>query len=253
MQSYFKILLSILLLSTSISSHAAIILTLEQPGIALRTIATDTVVENFNSLANSKIKKSYTNSFGTYSVSSGNINIQKASKWGGANGTGSYLFVPGGGNGVQLTFTVPVNYFGFWWSAGDDANRLEIQTRDTVLEFTTLDILNSPALTSLHFGNPFWKNPASPKDYSAHWQPFAFVNLFTDSAQDAITAIRFYGSNFESDNHTVSTQQLQTTGARVSTLGVTAVSAPSAATLLGFTLLLLTRRQRKLKNPCLLK
>ena len=253
MQFYFKILLSMACISASISTHAAIILTLEQPGVTLPTGTTSTVVEDFNGLANRNIKKSYTNSFGTYSVTSGNINIQKASKWGGADGLGSYLFIPGGGDGVQLTFSVPVNYFGFWWSAGDDANTLEIQTRNNVLEFTTSDILNSPALTSLHFGNPFWKNPASPKDYAANWQPFTFVNLFAESALDTITAIRFYGSNFESDNHTISTQRLQTTGARVSTLGVTAVPAPSTVVLFSASLLLLAMRQRKHKNLCIVK
>jgi hypothetical protein len=253
MQSYFKILLSMACISASISAHAAIILTLEQPGMALRTSTTNTVVEDFNSLANNSIKKSYTNSFGTYSVTSGNINIQKASKWGGADGKGSYLFLPGGGEGVKLTFSAPVSYFGFWWSAGDDANRLEIQTRSNVLEFTTSDILNSPALTPLHFGNPFWKNPTSHKEYTANWQPFAFVNLFAESALDTITAIRFYGSNFESDNHTISTQPLQTTGARVSTLGVTAVSAPSTMALFSAALLLLATRQRKHKNLCILE
>ncbi|WP_269518692.1 Npun_F0296 family exosortase-dependent surface protein [Alteromonas sp. BMJM2] len=225
LRSKISILAFVALLSSA--TNAAVILTLESPTLALTSASQNTLLEDFDTVASSAFLNAYTTAFGTYSTTSGGVSVNNANMWGGAGGNGKYLYVPGGGSSLTLTFKQPVGYFGFWWSAGDDRNKLSIETSKQTLDFTTSDILSSPALSSLHFGNPFWLNPASPAQYAASWQPFAFVNLFADSQVDAMKSITFYGSNFETDNHTVNASILGQTGLTVSTLGVTTVPAPS--------------------------
>lgn len=212
--------------------NAALLFTLSPAGLDNAQTTATTNVETFDGLKPGRLSENYVNEFGVYSVTKGKAKVNHANLWGGAGGVGNYLFIPRGGNEVTLTFNQPVGYFGFWWSAGDAGNKLAVQTRSQSVEFTTADIRFSPALTSQHYGNPFWGNPASPEQYAARHEPFAFINLFADSPRDFIESIRFYGSNFESDNHTVTTQILPVAGVTVSRFGSTPVPEPSSLALI---------------------
>ena len=220
----------------SANAQGALIFTLSDPEEEFANTNKPTVVETFESWQRGNFRGSYTNSFGTYTATKGKGKINKANRWGGSGGSGQYLFIPGGGNEMSLDFLQPVGYFGFWWSAGDARNRLSVTTRSQVVEFTTSDILNSPALTAAHYGNPSWGNPASPAQFDVKWEPFAFVNLFADSNLDEIISIKFYGSNFESDNHTIVRDIVKPSGTAFASFGTTAVPAPSGIALLAMAL-----------------
>lgn len=227
------------------NAHGALIFTLSAPEEQYASTTSPTIVETFDDWQSGKFTGTKTNAFGTYEATRGKVKINSANKWGGSGGSGKYLFIPRGGNEMTLTFTQPVGYFGFWWSAGDGGNRLGVKTRTQDFEFSTSDILNSPSLTAAHYGNPSWGNPSSPAQYHANWEPFAFVNLFADTRLDEIESIRFYGSNFESDNHTVIRQLIRPTGARIAQFGVTAVPSPASFSLLAMALAFLVIRRRK--------
>lgn len=227
--------------------RAGLIFTLSDPEVATGPSDVMTSVESFDGLASGRIAGDIVTDYGVYRVLQGGVRLNTANKWGGADGTGNYLFIPNGGE-IELTFNVPVGYFGFWWSAGDGGNKLTVNTLSETLDFTTSDIRNSPALTPEHFGNPFWGNPASRDDYHASWEPFAFVNLFAESAADAITSIRFHGYNFESDNHTALQTILPSSGAFVSRVGAQSVPEPGTIALLSFALLFVFKQRKSIKH-----
>ena len=241
-----KTLVALFALSLSLFSSplfAGLIFTLSDPDIAVGPAGASSV-ETFDRQSRGRISDSIVTDFGVYRVLQSGARINGANKWGGANGNGNYLFIPAGGE-IELTFNNSVGYFGFWWSAGDAGNKLTVNTMSETLEFTTSDILNSPALMPEHFGNPFWGNPDSRDDYHASWEPFAFVNLFAETAADALTSIRFYGSNFESDNHTVLNTLLPSSGAFISRVGTQAVPEPGTLALFSFALLIMYRKTQK--------
>jgi hypothetical protein len=117
----------------------------------------------------------------------------------------------------------PVGYFGFWWSAGDGNNRLEVTRADGSVEtFTTQSIINSPALQGSpdgngvgvvdgHFGNPTTNSPPGVNGQNSG-EAYAFVNIYALDEASKITSVRFItsGSGFESDNHTICTELIDT-------------------------------------------
>jgi len=109
----------------------------------------------------------------------------------------------------------PASYFGFWWSAGDQYNRVDLYSGSTLYAtFSTQDILtflnngngNITALngttypTKSYFGNP---NRASGSNDST--EPFVYVSFVITGV--SINKLAFYNlstaSAFESDNHSV--------------------------------------------------
>jgi len=233
--------LAVIVIAASISLatfplRAGLIFTLSEPGAANSSLRAINSVESFDNQSQGRIKESIVTDYGTYRVTQGDARINRASKWGGAVGSGNYLFIPSGGE-LELTFNSVVGYFGFWWSAGDRGNKLTVNTLSETLDFTTSDILDSPALMPEHFGNPFWQNPNSRDQYHASWEPFAFVNLFAESGSDLITSIRFHGSNFESDNHTVLGTILPSSGTFISRIGAQPVPEPDTLALFAIALL----------------
>jgi hypothetical protein len=152
---------------------------------------------------------------GTYEGSSGSASIQKDIKWGAAYGVGKYLFIkstigqsPEDNPGVTLTFDDPVAYFGFWWSAGDYNNKLTVTLTDgTEIYVETGLIYQSAGYDSRiasqggHMGSPTNKY----LDQNSG-EPYAYLNLYANDEQRKIATVRFHGKNFETDNHTVSTE-----------------------------------------------
>jgi hypothetical protein len=142
---------------------------------------------------------------GTYSV--GTV-ILPADLYGGAGGGGRYAAVINGTGGYTVSLAahgIPgVNYFGFWLSALDAGNQLELLRAGMVVAaFTPSDLLAAVGAcpgSSAYCGNP----NAAFLGQDAH-EPFAFVNLVDMSGY--FDGVRFAEApavgNYESDDHTV--------------------------------------------------
>ncbi|WP_026972774.1 hypothetical protein [Aliagarivorans marinus] len=223
-------------LAMSASAHAGLILTIEEAGIQDSQVTGTKIVENFDEWGEGSFVEDVETEIGTYSVLSGSGNIVPHGQYGGADGEGNYLFTSRGGNQIELVFDQPISYFGFWWSAGDGGNLLDVDTLNNSHHFTTQAIYDAEALSDAHMGNPNTNYLGKNKR-----EPYAFVNLFATDQQSRIESIRFYGSNFESDNHTVVVTPLQQVRGRV----VSDVNEPPVAALMAGLLGLLLLRRKK--------
>ena len=198
---------------------------LSAPGVQSSTV-TGAATETFDALSTGTHTSAYvsTAGIGTYTGSStGLFAIVAHDEYGGATDsnhtTPTNYFALGSQSGstsaVYLTLTQPASYVGFWWSAGDQYNRVALYSGSTLYgTFSTADLLrflnngsgtinaiNGTAYqTSAYFGNP---NMASGSNDSG--EPFAYVSFTITGA--TIDKIAFYntssGTGFESDNHSV--------------------------------------------------
>jgi hypothetical protein len=176
-------------------AQAGIVVTAELPGLQMTTVA-GAVTETFDSVALGLITNYVSPALGgTYT--SGEVIV--ADQYGGAGNVGRYDVI---GLGAGTTLTTPQvldfpsgrTYFGFWWSAMDDANIVEFLGVDgaSLGAFDAATIISTVALTSAYLGNP--NTGQQPSHY------FAYVN-FTATDGDLIGKVVFRGNNFETDNH----------------------------------------------------
>lgn len=149
---------------------------------------------------------------GTYSTLNGTNKCYNAGFYGGADGTGTYASTSNStdnaGNGLRLVLTEDRRYVGFWWSAGNNPNRVQLY-RDGTLEatFTVQDLtaqLTTPtSAVADYFGNPNTGFNSDTVANAAGWnEPYAFVHLRYSAGFDEI---RFNGRGFEFDNLTLRT------------------------------------------------
>jgi hypothetical protein len=102
------------------------------PPAAQSTTVTGATTETFDTLTAGTIYTSYVSAIGSYS---GPIGIMAFDVYGGATDSShtsptNYFGVGKDSNStspVTLTLTHPVSYFGFWWSAGDQYNRVDLR------------------------------------------------------------------------------------------------------------------------------
>lgn len=194
------------------SAQASLLFTIEDAYIEESQISDPKQVETFDDWTTGTFNSTITAEFGEYEVLSGVPQIKAANVYGGAGGDGNYLFVsPQQNTQVLLTFNDPVGYFGFWWSAGDAGNKLQVETFKTTYEFTTADVFQGDALTINHYGNTNFSGGNGG-------EPYGFLNLYATSDEYKIKSIKFYGSNFESDNHTVAANLQNPTGTVIVTV-----------------------------------
>ena len=198
---------------------------LSQPGAQSTTVA-GAVTETFDALSTGTYTSPYVSiaGIGTYTGSSSDpFAILATDEYGGAVDSGSstptnYFAVgnaTNSSNPAYLTFTQPVSYFGFWWSAGDQYNRVALYSGSTLCgSFSTADLLRflnggsgtikanngTDYQASAYFGNP---NITSSNNDST--EPFAYVSFSITGV--TITQVAFYNTStssaFESDNHSV--------------------------------------------------
>jgi hypothetical protein len=163
---------------------------------------------------------------------SGDIACGSANQYGGAFATGSYvapLNIDDWENHQwTLTFTNRQEYVGFWWSAGNDANYVQLLDESgnpildprfsaqslyqTIFQSNTRDcIVNN--LVNAYCGNPnrAWENydyvpqhnfgPNSTWRRGVPTETYAFIHMRYD---DGFYGVRFSGNGFELDNVTIS-------------------------------------------------
>jgi len=126
--------------------------------------ASGATIEDFNSYTNNTnpcASSGFTRGVATFSgdctVADGELNSPLEGKWGGANtssatptvgGTAS-KWVSARNNPLTITFSTPVRYFGFWWSAGGAGDTVEIYDPSNAL----LATFNSTTLNGVFVTN----------------------------------------------------------------------------------------------------
>ncbi len=171
--------------------------------------------ENFNAFSTGIQSASGSTAVGAYT--SDDFRISNADQFGGAGGS-RYPAIPFGSTTgyLDVTFSSPNKYIGFWWSAGNPGNIAEFFSGGSkVAEFDTAylntflgaanTVPNSGSGTSSSLGgttytnNDYW---GTGSYYSG--SPFAYINLLTRNGIGDFDQVRFSGSGFEFDNVTVS-------------------------------------------------
>jgi hypothetical protein len=145
----------------------------------------------------------------------GDLIIKTADQWGGADAT-KYITQSKNVSSFNVKVNQDQKYFGFWWSAGDSANKIIFKNDgEEVAVFQTKDLvgfINSQptAEKTLYYGNPNCPTVgvAPCVSNTGHTkEPFAYVNVyFNNKVYDEIVIQTLSGSKFESDNHTFSAQ-----------------------------------------------
>jgi len=197
---------------------------------------------------------------GTYNFTGSTGAIVAADQYGGADGTGNFVamgnFWTGNDNSYSLTLGAnSANYFGFWWSAGDQYNFVEFYNDGVLLAtFTSANIftsLNGGVGTissvngSIYNTNAYYGNPNSPPQNVG--EPYAYVSIYA-SGGTVFDEIRFDNglltpTGFESDNHSLYDGALIPSGTEVF---VSTIPEPGTTLLFGMsaTWLLIMRRRR---------
>ena len=202
---------------------AGITFTLEGAGVQETTLKGDMVYENFESLGLG-VTKNYSLAKGVGTMDS--AKIKSANQYGGAGGIGNYLR-----GGSTMIFDEAQSYIGFWWSAGDSSNSMELFGEDdTSLGFysTSLvsDFINAlpGAERNAYRGNP---NQQFLGQNSGEY--YSYLNFFGTEGTK-IKKMVLNGGNFESDNFAFSTKARSTTG---EILSGEAAEVPEPTTILG--------------------
>lgn len=137
-----------------------------------------------------------------------------AGLYGGAGGTGQFLFIYTAPEKVRINLlpSVNVKYLGFWWQAGNSGNEIEVfdtsgHSMGTFTANSVFNLLNSSSPTDTvtaldgtpyprraYLGNPNLSPAATPNE------PFAYINLRLENSSSSIGSIELRGNNFEVDN-----------------------------------------------------
>lgn len=184
---------------------AAITFTLEGAGVQQTTLTGNMVYENFESLEPG-ISQNYALANGVGTMDS--AKIESANQYGGAGGIGNYLR-----GGSTVIFNEAQSYIGFWWSAGDSSNSMELFGEDdSSLGFYSTSLVSDfigalpEAERNAYRGNP---NQQFLGQNSGEY--YSYLNFFGTEGTK-IKKMVLNGGNFESDNFAFSTQAKNTTG-----------------------------------------
>lgn len=190
---------------TATPAFAGITFTLEGAGVQNTTLTGDMFYEDFESL-DLGVSQNYALAGGIGTMNT--AKIEAANKYGGAGGSGNYLR-----GGSTITFNEAQSYLGFWWSAGDHTNSMELFGENdeslglysTSLVSDYIDGLSEEEQT-LYSGNP---NEQFQGQNSHEY--YSYLNFFGTEGTK-IKKMVLSGGNFESDNFAFSTRARSTTG-----------------------------------------
>ena len=214
--------------------------TYEKPGVESAITASICVGMSSCLLAEENFNGSFSGAtdFGTagiiHGIYSGNYSVFTPDQYGSAHGQGDYIVTfSNAGYTIDLSHSAAIpgiNYFGFWLSALDSGNELEL-LRDGVVLFTysPADFRAAIAGDPAYFGNPDGTfrgdNPV---------EPYAFVDFVDlDGYFDEVKMWELpYIGGYESDNHTVG--YVAPPAIEQSLFSVSAIPEPTALSLLGF-------------------
>jgi hypothetical protein len=246
------ILLLTLFLVLGCAAWGGITVTAENPG-AQNTTVPGVATYTFDSLSTG-LHSNVTANFGSVTGTYNQVYILAANGAGGANSTAypecayaSPISLPT----YTLTLSSPVNYIGFWWSAGDSSNRVDFYLGGALIgSFSTATAMS--ALPSTYYGNP--NNGAFTS------QPFAYLNFSgtggTTFDKVVFSVVSDPVAGFETDNHSIAVNATATGGLPIGTIPtVTPASVPALsswgaaglAALLAAAAFVLLRRTRRVE------
>jgi hypothetical protein len=236
--------------ATSVAKGGTLTVYMSPPAAQSSTVSGITT-ETFDSLSTGVKTSAYSSAIGTYTGSSSNpFAILANNVYGGATDSThtsptNYFAVGSASSStapVTVSLTHPAAYFGFWWSAGDASNRVDLYQGTTLYaSFSTQDLLNflnngvgtvtalngsTKYNTSAYYGNP---NLTSGSNDSG--EPFVYISFAITGT--TVDTIKFYNtgtaSSFESDNHSYiqsgNTVTIPTTFVQVETINLTPTTA----------------------------
>jgi hypothetical protein len=227
MRLFSSFALACVLLSNSGMAQAGFVLTANAAGSQTSTVANITT-ETFDSFKAGRYQTLNT-AIGT--LTSPNMQIVSNDQYGGAGGQGNYFSIgaQSGATSATLMLNGAQAYFGFWWSAADNENKITFLSHGSVVASFDSSTA-SGALGSSYLGNPNG-NPNSPPDAG---EKFAYLNFIaTDgSTFDEVDFSNLNtGTGFESDNWSVSSTALTPTYPGTPIGGVTPSAVPEPSSL----------------------
>lgn len=187
------------------AARADLILTIEAPTVQATSVAPVTT-ETFDGFNAGYFGGPLVTSIGTFA--SANF-INNADQYGGAGGVGKYLAIGNAAGGISNTLTLNGDqaYLGFWWSAADVGNNVDLYSGGDLLgHLDSATVLASLNLDPDYFGNP---NAAFLGQNAS--EPYVYVNIFGTSGTTFDTLVftnTNLGTLFEIDNISVSAVQI---------------------------------------------
>jgi hypothetical protein len=201
------------------------------------------VTETFNNLTSSDAGVSVTSN--THSIvggtkTSGQFTVYNNNSTFGANGITETASVNVAGTkfantdatGFEITFSTAVKYIGFYWAAGNAGNSVELWSGSTrIATITTNDLstllggfpsnyaASTDSITATNGARYLKKyyfgpaagyateTPTSQSTISFVNEPYAYVHSFARN-DESFDKLKFFGSGFEFDNLTVSSQEV---------------------------------------------
>ncbi len=186
-------------------AKAGLILSVEAPKVEASTVS-GVATETFNGFDTRNNYNLLSTTVGT--LTSPGEAIVAADQFGGAtspavpSGSSSKYFAIGVESGkttASLALNGSQSYFGFWWSAADALNSVELYSKGTLLATLNTGV----ALSALNANTKYLGNPNTGADNS---EPFAYLN-FTATGGTTFDQIVFNNANlstgFEMDNFSV--------------------------------------------------
>jgi hypothetical protein len=186
---------------------------------------------------------------GSYSLTSGTADIQANNVFGGFE-EGNQLAVNPQTGRITLTLNEPVAYFGFYFTAGDAANNIDLYDGTTLVKtFSTGTLIsmlpNNPTATikaingSTYQTQAYYGQPSTGSNASEAYAYLHFIaNAGTTFNRVVLSQITTAGAIFENDNHSIRATAPVIPGTLV------AIPEPDAVGLLALGALLAARRRR---------